>query len=362
MKPRIAIFASGIISPSWNAASGYYRGVIRALAARGYELTVYEPDITHQQPPLNTFESEWVTVRAYGDNPADPSGLYRALEASARADIVIKTSGAGVFDELLERALPAIGRADTQHVFWDIEPAITLDRLAANSHDPLFAAIPRFDVVLTHGGGPPVIEAYKAVGARACVPIYNALDPSVHHPTPPDHRFAGDLGFLGNRLPDRETRVEQGFISAATRLPGRRFVLGGDGWQGKILPPNMSYVGHVGERDHNAFNSTPRAVLNISRANTARYGFSPATRVFAAAGAGACLISDDWRGLSTFLEPGSEVLVAFGGEHVAAYVETLDDQTARRIGRAARARVLAEHTYDNRAETLDALFDSRVQV
>ena len=86
--------------------------------------------------------------------------------------------------------------------------------------------------------------------------------------------------------------------------------MGGNGWQDKALPPNVRYVGHVYTRDHNAFNCTPRAVLNISRESMARYGFSPATRVFEAAGAAACIITDEWLGIELFLEPGSEILIA----------------------------------------------------
>ena len=86
--------------------------------------------------------------------------------------------------------------------------------------DPFRALIPRYDLVLTYGGGEPVVDAYAALGARQCVPIYNALDPTTHYPVPPDPRFAADLGFLGNRLPDREARVEEFFLRAAPRLPG----------------------------------------------------------------------------------------------------------------------------------------------
>jgi len=63
----------------------------------------------------------------------------------------------------------------------------------------------------------------------------------------------------------------------------------------------VRYVGHVYTRDHNAFNCTPRAVLNISRDSMAKCGFSPATRVFEAAGAGACLVTDAWKGIEMFL-------------------------------------------------------------
>jgi spore maturation protein CgeB len=221
--------------------------------------------------------------------------------------------------------------------------------------DPFLPLIPRYDLVFTYGGGDPVVNAYKALGARDCVPIYTALDPSTHYPVPPDPRFGAALGFLGNRLPDREARVEEFFLKAATRLPAQSFLLGGSGWDGKDMPSNVNYVGHVYTRDHNAFNCTPRMVLNVSRESMARFGFSPATRVFEAAGAAACLITDYWEGIDLFFEPGTEVLVARDGVEVAEHVRNVDVEQARRIGEAAYRRVLSEHTYAHRAAQLEAL-------
>jgi len=203
------------------------------------------------------------------------------------------------------------------------------------------------------------VQAYRRAGARDCIPIYNALDPSTHHPVGPDARFEADLGFLGNRLPDREARVEEFFLRAASLLPEQRFLLGGSGWSDKAMPSNVRYVGHVYTADHNAFNRTPMAVLNVSRDSMARYGFSPATRVFEAAGSAACLITDAWEGIELFLEPGKEVLVAADGGEVAAHVRQLDAASARRIGEAAYRRVLAEHTYAHRAAQLEALLEGR---
>jgi spore maturation protein CgeB len=125
------------------------------------------------------------------------------------------------------------------------------------------------------------------------------------------------------------------------------------------LPPNVSYVGHVYTRDHNAFNCTPLAVLNINRDSMARYGFSPPTRVFEAVGAAACLITDEWEGVETFLEPDREVLVAGSGAEVAAHLEQLDPARAIEIGRAAERRVLAEHTYAHRAALLETVLEGR---
>jgi spore maturation protein CgeB len=125
------------------------------------------------------------------------------------------------------------------------------------------------------------------------------------------------------------------------------------------MPPNVRYVGHVGTAHHNSFNRTPRAVLNVSRESMARYGFSPATRVFEAAGAGACLITDDWEGIPLFLEPGREVLVARDGDEVAGHLRRLSPERAQAIGHAALQRVLAEHTYAHRGMQVDAVLTGR---
>jgi spore maturation protein CgeB len=353
MKPRIAMFGSSLVSAYWNGAATYYRGIIRALHERGYDVTFYEPDAYERQAHRDIPDPEWARVVVY---PVDTeAGVRQALQASRSADIIIKTSGVGVFDALLESAVLEYKARHTLAIFWDVDAPATLDRLEQDPSDPFRALVPQYDMVLTYGGGQPVVTAYSAVGARACVPIYNALDPSTHFPVAPESRFDADLGFLGNRLPDRERRVEEFFLSAAAALPRHRFLLGGNGWHDKAMPANVQYVGHVYTRDHNAFNCTPRAVLNISRDSMARYGFSPATRVFEAAGAGACIVTDAWVGVDHFLEPGREVLVAACGAGVAAHVATLDEPRARAIGAAARRRVLAEHTYTHRVLQLETL-------
>ena len=358
---KIAFFGSSLLSAYWNGAATYYRGIIRNLNALGHEVTFYEPDAFDRQEHRDIDEPSWARVHVYGADGT--SDVYRCLEIAGRhADVIVKASGVGVFDELLEREVLAVRRSDTTVIFWDVDAPATLDRLAANAQDPFHACVPEYDLVLTYGGGDPVAESYKRFGARECIPVYNALDPETHHPVERDPRFNGDLGFLGNRLPDRETRVEEFFLRAAALAPKCSFLLGGNGWGDKPMPSNINYLGHVYTHEHNAFNSTPLAVLNISRESMARYGFSPATRVFEAAGAGACLITDEWDGIELFLEPGRETLVACDGSEVAAHLQSLTPLRAASIGQAASQRVLAEHTYAHRARQVDAILTGRCAV
>jgi len=349
---NVAFFGSSLVSAYWNGAATYYRGIIRALSERGHRVTFYEPDAFERQQHRDMADPDWARVVVY---PADERGVLRVLDDARGADLIVKASGVGVFDELLEAAVLEVKRPGSLAVFWDVDAPATLDRMEQHPSDPFRFLVPRYDLVLTYGGGDPVVDAYRRFGARECVPIYNALDATTHYPVEPDPRYAGDLGFLGNRLPDREARVEEFFLKAAALAPGRRFLLGGSGWADKPMPENVDYLGHVYTRDHNAFNCTPMAVLNVSRESMARYGFSPATRVFEAAGAGACLITDAWEGIEMFLEPEWEILVAGGGDEVAERLRSLTPERARQIGRAARHRVTSEHTYAHRAAQVESI-------
>ena len=354
---KIAFFGSSLVSAYWNGAATYYRGIIRALHERGHSITFYEPNAYGRQEHRDMDDPDYARVVVYSGEEE----LYRALEDAEDSDLVAKTSGVGVFDELLEDAVLTLKRPETLVVFWDVDAPATLDRVQRDPLDPFKPLISRYDLIFTYGGGDPVVNAYRALGARECVPIYNALDPTTHFPVPPDPRLKSDLGFLGNRLPDREARVQEFFLRAAAELPDKRFLLGGNGWSDKPLAENVVYVGHVYTRDHNAFNCTPRAILNINRESMARYGFSPPTRVFEAAGAGACLITDEWQGIELFLAPGTEVLTARDGHAVAEHMRSLTAERARAIGQSAYRRILSEHTYTHRAAQLEQVLDAQVR-
>jgi spore maturation protein CgeB len=354
---RIAFYGSSLVSSYWNGAATYYRGILSDLAARGHAITFYEPDAFDRQQHRDIDPPDWARSVVY---PATDDGLRGVLAEARDADIVVKANGVGVYDRELLEGVIALSRRDALRVFWDVDAAATLDEMRADADHPVLKALPALDLVLTYGGGPPVIDAYRGFGAAECVPVYNALDPTTHFPVTPDPRFACDLAFLGNRLPDREARVEEFFLRAAALLPERSFLIGGNGWDSKAMPANVRHRGHVYTAEHNAFNCTPSAVLNVARDSMAHVGFSPATRVFEAAGAAACLITDAWEGIEQFLEPDVEVLVARDGQDVADHLAALTPERAHSIGQAALARVRRDHTYTLRGAQVDELLRERV--
>ena len=349
---KIAFYGSSLLSSWWNGAATYYRGLLRDLAGRGHDITFYEPDAYERQDHRDMDPPDWASSVVY---PATAGGLRSVLAEAGEADVVVKASGVGVFDDELIAGIIDHASPRALKIFWDVDAAATLEEMRRDADHPVRRALGSLDLVLTYGGGPPVVSAYEGFGAARCVPIYNALDPSTHFPVEPDSRFAADLSFLGNRLPDREARVERFFLEPAAALPDHRFLIGGNGWESKGLPSNVRHLGHVFTHEHNAFNCTPLAVLNVARDSMADVGFSPATRVFEAVGAAACLITDAWEGIDMFLKPDEEVLVARDGRDVADLLRNLTPEKARAIGQAGLRRALDEHTYAHRGAQVDTL-------
>lgn len=348
---NIFVFGSSIVSSYWNGAATYYRGIYKYLARRCHRITFAEPDAYGRQQHRDTDDYSYVESIIYRPHVDLDAMLARA----ANADIVIKHSGLGVDDALLEQRTLELN----QHcavIFWDVDAPATIGRLHADSQDPFHRQIPQYDAVLTYGGGPVSRDGYLKLGARRYHSIYNGLDPETHHPVAPDPEFRCDVLFLGNRLPDREQRVDELFLNAAGLAPQKTFILGGEGWSDKPLPRNVRWIGHVSTNDHNKMNCSAGLVMNINRTSMANFGFSPPTRVFEVAGAGACMLCDDWPGIEDCFHAGEEILVVRSARDVVDAISNCDATSRKRIGEAFRGRALRDHTYVQRAEAAERVF------
>jgi spore maturation protein CgeB len=346
---KIFVFGSSITSSYWNGAATYYRGIYKQLHALGHQITFAEPDAYGRLQNRDAGDFSYVKTVVYKEANEIPALLKQA----AACDLVVKHSGVGVFDELLEEEVLECQSDSTRVAFWDVDAPATLSRVETNHADAFRPLIPEYDFIFTYGGGAPVVDHYRRLGAANCHPIYNALDPETHHPVPPDPALACDLLFVGHRLPDRERRVEEFFLRAAELAPDFQFALGGEGWEGKRLPANVRWIGHVRTGDHNRVNCSARMVLNINRDSMAGVGFSPPTRVFEAAGAGACLITDRWMGIEQFFAPQEEILIAGSAEEIVSCLRNISAARAKEIGQNMRARALRDHTYELRAKEVD---------
>jgi spore maturation protein CgeB len=131
---NISFFGSSLVSAYWNGAATYYRGIIKALYEKGHRTTFYEPDIYDRQQHRDLDDPEWADVVVY---KPEESEIFRMLESTADSDVIIKASGVGMFDELLEEAVLNIRRSGQTVVYWDVDAPATLDRINYNSEDPV---------------------------------------------------------------------------------------------------------------------------------------------------------------------------------------------------------------------------------
>lgn len=348
---RIFVFGSSIVSSYWNGAATYYRGIYKYLARRGHQVTFAEPNAYGRHERRDEGDFGYVISVVYRPG----ADVQKMIERAAGYDLVIKHSGIGADDELLER-LTADLATQTPCFFWDVDSPATLARLKENPQDPFRSLISRYHAIFSYGGGPASRDGYLSHGARAYYAIYNGLDAETHHPVSADASLKCDVVFLGNRLPDRERRVEELFLKAAELAPECSFILGGEGWGDKPLPNNVRWIGHVPTGDHNRVNCSAGMAMNINRNSMAVSGFSPPTRIFEVAGAGACMLCDDWPGIEDCFEPEKEIIIVRSAEDVVEALRKYGQDDRARIGRAFRERALRDHTYAQRAAQAESAF------
>ena len=262
----------------------------------------------------------------------------------------MKVGESEFFDDLLEADILLLKTDRTSVAFWDIDGRETLERMRRDPKDSFIPLIPHYDLILTYGGGYPVVKGYREFGARDCIPLYNAHDPATHHPVEPQERFRSDISFVGKRDPEWEGGVEEFLLRGAELAPEKSFLLAGGGWKDKPIPRNVAYTGAI----------FWFPIITLSTVHHLPYSIFLARGIGGTAtflpvaflkrrGPGGCVITDFWEGIELFFEPEEEILVARSGTDVAELMMRLDKNRARAIGAAARKRALSHHTYSHRA-------------
>jgi spore maturation protein CgeB len=347
---KIVVFGLAISSSWGNGHATLWRGLCRALTARGHVVVFFERDVPY--------------YAAHRDLWALPGGrlhLYKtwreahdiAAEELATADVGMVTS----FCPDVVTAEDLLIDAGVLRVFYDLDTPMTLDRLERGEPVAYIGpdGLTRYDLVLSYTGGTSLDRLRDQLGARRAVPLYGSVDPSVHQPVPPVDDYRADLSYIGTYAADRQDGVERLFLEPARQLPDRRFVLAGSQYPQEFpWTPNVLYKRHLTPDQHPAFYCSSRLTLNVTRRPMAETGFCPSGRLFEAAACGAPILSDSWAGLDQFFEPGSEILVASSTAEAIAALQRPDDEL-REIAARARRRTLAEHTSERRAAELEEI-------
>jgi spore maturation protein CgeB len=350
---KLTIFGLTVSSSWGNGHATLWRGLIRALAADGHQVTFVERDVDY-----------YADHRDLHDLPGGRLLLYRdwaEVLAQRRtlldADAVMVTSycpDAVAATRLIEQ------EATGARVFYDLDTPVTLAALAAGQAVPYIPpeGLGGFDAVLSYTGGPALDALASRLGARRVTPLYGHVDAAAHHPVPPAEAYGGDLSYLGTYAADRQPLVDTLFLAPAAAAPDKRFILGGANYPGDFpWQPNIWFMGHVAPAEHPAFFCSSRATLNVTRRDMAAMGWCPSGRLFEAAACGVPIVSDSWDGLDAFFTPGEDILLATNPDDVLAALSLSDTELAR-IADSARARVLAEHSSAVRARQLVAMLDA----
>jgi spore maturation protein CgeB len=348
---KIVIFGLSISSSWGNGHATLWRGLCRALQARGHRIVFFERDVpyyaTHRDLHALGAGSRLVLFSAWDD-----VSMVARRELSD-ADVAIVTSYCP--DSLAAQQL--LAEAPALRVFYDLDTPVTLAELKSGARVAYLGeqGLADFDLVLSYTGGAALTELALRLGARRVEPLYGSVDPEVHRPVPPVPEFRSHLSYLGTYAADRQEALARLFLEPARRCPSERFALAGAQYP-EAFPwsPNIFFLRHLEPEQHPAFFCSSRMTLNVTRAAMAAMGWCPSGRLFEAAACGVPILSDDWEGLDSFFEPGREILLADSTEQALQALQ-LSDRELCQIAAAARQRTLAEHTAAHRAAELEQM-------
>jgi len=338
------------ITSSWgNGHASTYRALARGLESRGHHLLFLERDMPWYAGNRDLPRPSYCRVSLYNDT-RDLERLYG--DEIGGADLVMVGSyvpdGVEVADVVLRLATGCTA-------FYDIDTPIALAALRQGQADYIDRRqIPAFDLYLSFTGGPTLTRLEREFGAPLARPLYCSVDAEAYRPAEDITRDC-DLGYLGTYSVDRQPTLEALLIEPARRWPVGRFLVAGAQYPDSVVfPSNVHRIQHLSPRQHPNFYNRSRYTLNVTRRDMIVAGYSPSVRLFEAAACATPIISDRWPGLSTFFQPGEEILLATRPRDVLAYLREMSEAERARIGARGRARVLASHTSIHRARELEA--------
>lgn len=337
------------ITSSWGTGhAATYRNLVRALQARAHQVLFLERDAYTGSAEQDLPDPEYCEVGHY----ATLKDLEQRFTDQVReADLVMLGSS------LAEG--PAIGdwvlnTAKGIKAFYDLDAPSTLSGLEQDGVPYLPAnMIPRFDLYLSCTGGPALELLEKQYGARMARPLYFSFDPALYHQEYREIKW--DLGYLGTYSEDRHATLQKLMLDAADQWEQGRFAVAGTQFPNDMgWPGNITMLQHVTPAAHCDFFNSQRFALNIVRAGTSRFGYTPSMRLFEASACCTPVISDYWEGIDTLFEPETEILISHSAQDTLRYLREICSTERKTIGARARRKVLAQHTAAHRAQELES--------
>jgi spore maturation protein CgeB len=346
---RIVICGLSITSSWGNGHATTYRALVSALHQRGHQILFFEKNLEWYESNRDLSNPEFCNLRLFDDWRSIRPSLRRELR---NCDVAIVGS---YFPHGVEAVQEVLDSKATVKAFYDIDTPITVSRLREGTAEFLHARQVRgFDLYFSFTGGPLLTQIEAEFGAQRAIPLYCSFEENKYSPRHSYRRYQNHLSYMGTYAADRQDKVDALFVDPAKASPELKFLLAGPQYPGKLKwPQNVRHIKHLSPRWHPHFYSSSRFTLNLTRQAMVACGFSPSVRLFEAAACGCPIISDDWPGLDTFLQPGEEIFVARSCDQVLSLIKESADEQIRRVAERARERVLAEHSSERRAEEFE---------
>ncbi len=195
--------------------------------------------------------------------------------------------------------------------------------------------------------------ALEDLGAQAVHPLYYGVDPDVFAPVDVAEQDL-DVFFYGHGREYRGEWIDAMLRDGSNMLPAARFAVRGT---------KLGDLGRTEQLPYLSFNKlreyASRAKINlcITRMAHASVNRSSSSRPLELASMRCCIVANPYDGIEAWLEPGKEVIVVGSAEEaVDRYRHLLNNEAERRrMGEAAQARVVKEHTFRHRARQLQEI-------
>ena len=351
---KIVIFGLAITSSWGNGHATTYRSLCKALAHRGHRIHFVEKDTEWYRGNRDMPQPEFCTVHLYEDWRMSRQTLIKLAE-DADAVVIGSYSPDAILAtvELLERGIGPL-------LFYDIDTPVTISKLRSFGKTDYLDSklIPYFSAYLSFAGGPLIDEIKERLGSPMAIPFYCSVDPDLHRPGMCQERYKCDLSYLGTYAADRQPALMRFLNEPAVRLPNSKFIVAGPMYP-KATPwqENVKRIVHLSPSEHPSFYCSSRFTLNLTRRDMVASGYAPSVRLFEAAACGATILSDGWEGLDQFLTPGSELVLVNEAEEVIQVLGSMSEAERKKIGGAARDRILAQHTSQHRATQFESIVD-----
>lgn len=347
---NIVILGLSVTSSWGNGHATTFRGLIRELDKKGHQVSFLERDVPW-----------YASNRDLPHPPFCKTILYSSLqELREKYTTLVKTADLVIVGSYVPEGV-AVGEFVTSTsegitAFYDIDTPVTLAKMEKGDFEYLHPKlIPQYQLYLSFTGGPTLQRIEDQYGSPAARAFYCSFDPELYYPETVNMKW--DLGYLGTYSADRQPPLQRLMLDAAVQLGDRKFVVAGPQYPQDIRwAANVERIEHLPPSQHRAFYSSQRFAMNITRADMIKAGYSPSVRLFEAAACGTPIISDDWEGINSIFEIGTEILISKSAEETIHYLTSIREEERKKIGERARQKVLHHHTAAHRATELEMYY------